>query len=196
MQEERAKAQTQHKTAVAAAQTAQTDYERKHLNMQTQIQALQQQLNDSRADHQQMQESHTNSESLPGSISHSSHPVSRPSVLNGVKAMLQKLNGTQNQHTLLPISVPSLVIGQQQGADTPPCSAHVASSSAAVFQHNSDGILHQPQGTSQVSRGSSEQEADQGIPGGDMAGTSGKEEDEWDSLLRCVVATVIFFQDP
>ena len=107
--------------------------------MQTQLQVLQQQLNDLRADYQQMQEKHNSTESLSASISHISHPVGRPSMMNGVKAMLQKLNGTQNQHILLPISVPSLVIGQQQGADTPPCSAHAASSSAAVFQYNPEG---------------------------------------------------------
>ena len=195
MQEECSKAQTKHKAAVAAAQTTQTDYERKRLNMQTQIQALQQQLNELRADHQQLQGMNRSTELLPASISHISHPVSQPSMLNGVKAMLQKLNGSQNQHALLPISVPSLVIGQQQGADTPPCSAHAASSSAAVFHQHPQGILHQPQGTFHESKGNPE--ADQDGPDTEMVGTSGTEEDEWDSLLRCVISAVnVFHQEP
>ena len=187
LQEQCALQQKQLRAESAAAHTARADLGLKQASMHTDFQALQKQLADLRSDHQELQEKCARAEAVPAATSQSTHPASRPSVLNGVKAMLQKLNGSQNQQTLLPVSVPSLVIGHQQGAvghqqeaDTPPYSARAASSSAAAFRHDSQGTSPQPEGTAYAAQGSSGQEAGQAH----SAGPSGQQEDEWDVLLR------------
>lgn len=148
--------------------------------MHTQIQKLQQQLTDLTLEHQQLKDKHDSLQSVSASIS---QPAARPSMLGGVKAMLQKLNGSQQQQRQLPISVPSLVIGHHLSVDTPPHPAHTASSSAAALKHDSRVVLQQPQGHFHALEGTSLQPVAQNA---EVAESSGQEEDDWDILLRCV----------
>ena len=170
------------KTQSAAAESAKIDYQRHHQDLQTQTQALQQQFSDLRSKHQQLQDKHDSLQSMSASNSHVSQTPGRPSMLSGVKAMLQKFNGSQ-QPSQLPISVPSVVVGHH--VDTPPHSAHTASS-AAVFRCDPQGILQQPQGHSHVLEGASQRPVAHDAPTAEGAELSGQQEDEWDVLLRCV----------
>ena len=145
--------------ALASANTAKTDHNRHQLTMQAQTQALQQQLKDLRSEHEQLHDRLKVSDSqLTGPVS---TPVGRPSVLNGVKGLLQRLNGSQKVQTLLPISTPSLVIGQRQGgAETPKSVDRQSSASCHMPDDSSSAIA------------------------AEVAGPSKQGGDEWDELLR------------
>lgn len=164
----------------AAADSARQDHHWQHLEMQTRIQKLQQQLTDLRSEHQQLKDKHDSLQSVSASIS---PPAGRPSMLGGVKAMLQRLNGSQQHQQQLPISVPSLVIGQHLGVDTPTHSAQTASTSAAAFKPDPRVMLQQPQGHFNALEGASLQPVTQNA---EVAESSGQQEDDWDVLLRCV----------
>ena len=167
------------KVQSAAAENAKQDSQQRHLEMQTQIQKLQQQLKDLASEHQQLKDKHESLQSVSASIS---QPAARPSMLGGVKAMLQKLNGSQQQQRQLPVSVPSLVNGQHLGVDTPTHSAHTAFSSTAAFKPDSRVILQQPQGHFSALEGTPLQPVTQNA---EVAESSGQQEDDWDVLLRC-----------
>lgn len=179
------------KAQSAAAESAKQDYQRQHLDLQSQLQTLQQHLNDLRSEHQQLQEKHDSLQSMSAPTSHASQNAGRSSMLSGMKAILQKLNGSQQQPNQLPISVPSLVIGHHVGVDTPPHSAQTASSFAAVLQQDPQGILQQPQGHSHVGEGAPQRPVTRDAPTAEEAAPSGQQEDEWDVLLRCVRALFI-----
>ena len=163
--------------------------------MQTQIQKLQQQLKDLTLEHEQLKEKY-DTQSASASIS---PPAARPSMLGGVKAMLQKLNGSQQQQRQLPVSVPSLVIGQHLGVDTPTHSAYTASSSTAAFKHDSKVILQQPQGHFNALEGTTLQPVTQNA---EVAESTGQQEDDWDVLLRCasnqswICTLLLYFRPP
>ncbi len=145
--------------ALASANTAKTDHNRHQLTLQAQTQALQQQLKDLRSEHEQLHDRHKVSESqLAGPVS---KPVGRPSVLNGVRGLLQRLNGSHSVQTLLPLSTPSLVIGQRQGGAETPKSVDCQSSASSQVPNDSSSAF-----------------------GAEVAGHSKQEGDEWDELLR------------
>ena len=160
MQESCSAMDRQLQAALASANTAKTDHNRYQLTLQAQTQALQQQPKDLRSEHEQLHARLKVSDSqLAGPVS---KPVGRPSVLNGVKGLLQRLNGRQNLQTLLPVSTPSLVIGQRQGcAETP----------KSVDCRSSGSSSHRPNDSSSAFAA-------------EVAGPSKQEGDEWDELLR------------
>ncbi len=170
MQEQLHAADKQLQSASVSAQTAKYDQERQQLTAQTQTQALQQQLKELRSEHQQLHDKFAGFDSKsPGSLG---KLPARPSVLNGVRAVLQRLNGGQNGQALLPVSVPSLIIGHQQGGTETP--THLDPAGASSSQR---GSFQQPQA------GHSQQPQAAGV-NADVAGPSGREEDEWDVLLK------------
>lgn len=109
-------------------------------------------------------------------------------MLRGVKAILQKLNGSQQQPNQLPISVPSLVVGHHVAVDAPPHSAHTESSAAAAFKYDPQGISQQPQGRSH--EGPSQQPVTLGASTAEVAEPCEQQADEWDVLLRCFTALI------
>ncbi len=150
--------------ALASANTAKTDHTRHQLTLQAQTQALQQQLKDLRSEHEQLHDRLKAPDSqLAVPVS---KPVGRPSVLNGVKGLLQRLNGSQNVQTLLPISTPSLVIGQRQSGAETPKSVHCQSSAPSHMPN----MPHANDSSSAF--------------GAEVAGPSKQEGDDWDELLR------------
>ena len=114
-------------------------------------------------------------------------------MLSGMKAMLQKLNGSQHHSSQLPSSVPSLAVGHHESVHTPPHSAHTGSSSAADFRQDPQGTLQQPQGHSHVLEGAAQQRLTHDEAATEVAEPSGQQEDEWDVLLRCVTALFNYF---
>ncbi len=159
MQESRSAMDRQLQAALASANTAKTDHIRQQLTLQAQTQALQQQLKDLRSEHEQLHDRLKVSDSqLVGPVS---KPVGRPSVLNGVKGLLQRLNGSQNVQTLPPVSTPSLVIGQRQGGAETPKSVHCQSSGSSHMPNDSSSAFD-----------------------AEVAGPSKQEGDDWDELLR------------
>ncbi|DBB05055.1 TPA: TATA element modulatory factor 1, variant 2 [Trebouxia sp. C0006] len=159
MQERYSAMDRQLQAALASANTAKTDHNRHQLTLQAQTQALQQQLKDLRSEHEQLHDRHKVSESqLAGPVS---KPVGRPSVLNGVRGLLQRLNGSHSVQTLLPLSTPSLVIGQRQGGAETPKSVDCQSSASSQMPNDSSSAF-----------------------GAEVAGHSKQEGDEWDELLR------------
>ncbi|DBA80110.1 TPA: TATA element modulatory factor 1, variant 2 [Trebouxia sp. C0005] len=147
---------------LASANTAKTEHSRHQLTLQAQTEALQQQLKDLRSEHEQLHDRLKSSDSqltsLAGPVS---KPVGRPSVLNGVRGLLQRLHGSQTVQTQLPISTPSLVIGQRQGGAETPKSVDCQSSASS----------HMPDASSSAFAA-------------EVAGSSKQEGDEWDELLR------------
>ncbi len=162
MQERYSAMDKQLQAALASANTAKSDHNRHQLTLQAQTQALQQQLKDLRSEDEQLHDRLKTSDSqlmsLAGPVS---KPVGRPSVLNGVKGLLQRLNGSQNVQTLLPISTPSLVIGQRQGGADTPKSVDCQSSASS----------HMPDDSSSACAA-------------EVAGPPKQGGDEWDALLR------------
>lgn len=148
--------------ALASANTAKTDHDRQQLTLQAQAQALQQQLKDLRSEEQLLHDRLKIADSQPTSLA---GPVSKPggraSVLNGVKGFLQRLNGSQNVQTLLPVSTPSLVIGQRKGGAETPKSVDCQSSASSHMPDDSSSAF-----------------------AAEVAGPSLQEGDEWDELLR------------
>ncbi|DBA77123.1 hypothetical protein WJX77_012006 [Trebouxia sp. C0004] len=148
--------------ALASANTAKMDHNCQQLTLQAQTQALQQQLKDLRSEHGQLHDRLKGSDSQPMFVAGPvSKPVGRPSVLNGVKGLLQRLNGSQNMQTLLPVSTPSLVIGQQQGDAETPKSVDCQSSASSHMLDDSSSAA-------------------------EVAGPSKQGGDEWDELLSSV----------
>jgi len=160
MQERCSAMERQLQAALASANTAKMDHNSQQLTLQAQTQALQQQLKDLRSEHEQLHDRLKTSQptSLAGPVS---KPVGRPSVLNGVKGLLQRLNGSQNVQTLLPVSTPSLVIGQRQGGAETPKSVDCQSSASSHMPDDSSSAF-----------------------AAEVAGPSKQGGDEWDELLR------------
>lgn len=162
MQERYIAMDRQLQATLASANTAKTEHSRHQLTLQAQTEALQQQLKDLRSEHEQLHDRLKSSDSqltsLAGPVS---KPVGRPSVLNGVRGLLQRLHGSQTVQTQLPISTPSLVIGQRQGGAETPKSVDCQSSASS----------HMPDASSSAFAA-------------EVAGSSKQEGDEWDELLR------------
>ena len=180
--------------ATVSAQTAKRDHDQQHLTMQTQTQALEQQLEDLRAEQQNLLEKVAALESQSASLAVSAKPLSmsRPSVFSGVKAVLQRLNGSQSVQTPLPVSVPSVILGQS--ADTPTYLNSCSPFEKGPFQQLYDGHIPQPD---QVPPSPSfliqrSQEASVKQPEGsepdafvaEAAKLAGQQEDDWAGLLR------------
>ena len=197
IQEEYSALDSQLKAQSAAAESAKLDYQRHHHDLKTHSQTLQQQFNDLRSEHQQLQDRHDSLQSMSASSTHVSQTAVRPSMLNGLKAMLQKLNGSRQQLKQLPIFVPSLTVGHRECVHVPPHSAHTGSSSAPDFRHDPQGTLQQPQGHSHVLEGAAQRPVTRDAATAEVAEPSGQQEDDWDVLLRFVRASqrdeLVFF---
>lgn len=180
--------------ATVSAQTAKRDHDQQHLTMQTQTQALEQQLEDLRAEQQKLLEKAAASRSQSASLAVSAKPVSisRPSVFSNVKAVLQRLNGSQSVQPPLPVSVPSSILGQN--ADTPTYLNSRSSSEKGPFQQLYDGHIPQPDQVplSPSFKVQRSQEASVKQPEGseadafvaEAAALAGQQEDDWADLLR------------
>ena len=90
------------------------------------------------------------------------------------------MNGNQNEQSILPVSVPSLVIGQQHdSADTPECMHPDRSSSSSLSPHREPFKQLHNSAASQMKPSTLGSSSSAEVPG-----PSGQEEDEWDVLLR------------
>ena len=179
--------------ATVSAQTAKRDHDQQHITMQTQTQALEQQLEDLRAEQQKLLEKAA-LEAQSASLAVSAKPlsISRPSVFSGVKAVLQRLNGSQSVQPPLPVSVPSVILGQS--ADTPTYLKSRSPSEKGPFQQLYDGHIPQPDQVppSPPFKIQRSQEASVKQPEGsepdalfaEAAALAGQQEDDWADLLR------------